>query len=213
MTDALSNQGLSRRSVAKGAAWSVPVLAAAVSVPMASASTGNIAGVEWTGRTSQLINLRLLNGQNTIGISVGVTRPTQFTITNGPGAITNETANVQVVVGRPTGININVGHTYGFGVATLNGVDVAAQNKVEYKTVLGARVGFPLTTFTGTTPVTIDSEGQLQVPIVFGLSGSRAGVSVSALARFPVTLTVEFADGSRHSASTDIVMPANAGIL
>lgn len=39
MTDALTNQGISRRSVAKGAAWSVPVLAAAVSVPMASAST------------------------------------------------------------------------------------------------------------------------------------------------------------------------------
>lgn len=38
MSDELTTTGLSRRSVAKGAAWSVPVLAAAVSVPMASAS-------------------------------------------------------------------------------------------------------------------------------------------------------------------------------
>lgn len=37
------NQGLSRRTLVKGAAWSVPVIAAAVALPMAAAS-GNITG-------------------------------------------------------------------------------------------------------------------------------------------------------------------------
>lgn len=37
-----SGDGLSRRTVIKGAAWSVPVIAAAVAVPMAAASGGAI---------------------------------------------------------------------------------------------------------------------------------------------------------------------------
>ncbi|MCS3841751.1 hypothetical protein [Microbacterium sp. AK031] len=39
MTEEIQNKGISRRTVVKGAAWSVPVIAAAVATPLASAST------------------------------------------------------------------------------------------------------------------------------------------------------------------------------
>lgn len=37
-----NNQGISRRTIMKGAAWSVPVIAAAVATPMAAASGGDV---------------------------------------------------------------------------------------------------------------------------------------------------------------------------
>ena len=40
------NRGISRRNVVKGAAWSVPVIAAAVALPMAAASGNNITNDE-----------------------------------------------------------------------------------------------------------------------------------------------------------------------
>ncbi|GAB3630725.1 hypothetical protein GCM10027421_00780 [Microbacterium shaanxiense] len=39
MTEEIQTKGISRRTVVKGAAWSVPVIAAAVATPLASAST------------------------------------------------------------------------------------------------------------------------------------------------------------------------------
>lgn len=199
--------GFNRRTAIKGAAWAVPVIAAAVAAPMASASTGN-ASLAWTGNESSPLQLQLLDGSATVGAQVAITVPSEFTLTNGAGAI-DETANVSVAVGRPSGINLTLGRARGFGVATLGGVDVAAQNSTQYSGL----VGFPITTFSGVHHFTVASGQPLQVPVEFGLSGESAGLAISALANFPVTITVAFADGSTYSASSGISVPVDAGIL
>ncbi|MGO1737100.1 MAG: hypothetical protein ACTHZ9_12385 [Leucobacter sp.] len=203
--------GFDRRTAIKGAAWAVPVIAAAVAAPMASASTGN-ASLAWTGNESGLLQLQLLDGSATVGALVAITVPSEFTLTNGAGAI-NQSATVTVVVGRPSGLSIPVGRGRGFGVATLGGVDVAAQNSTQYQSTLGVQYGLPITTFVGTHHFAVDGGQPLVVPVEFGLSGVSDLLTLSALANFPVNLTVDFGDGNTYSASSGISVPVGAGIL
>ncbi len=203
--------GVNRRTLMKGVAWAAPVIALSVAAPLASASVQN-AGLAWTDDETGLLSLRVLDGASAVQAGALITVPTQFTITNGAGAI-NDTATITIVVGRPSGLNLPVGRARGFGVATLGGTDVAAQNAVSYNTLLGARVGFPVTTLVTTRAVSVPSNGTLSIPVEFGLSGSNSGIAVSALATFPVTLTVAFASGPTYQAQTSISVPLGAGIL
>jgi hypothetical protein len=77
---------------------------------------------------------------------------------------------------------------------------------------LVGNVGFPITTFSGTLPVTIASNGALVVPIVFGLSGETDLLTIQALATFPVTLTIDL-DGNVYTANSTITVPVGAGLL
>jgi hypothetical protein len=207
-----SSGQFSRRTVIKGAAWSVPVIAVAVATPFASASVAN-AGVTFTGTETGLLSLNLLDGSDSLTAGAAITVPDQFTIANGPGAISGVTATVTVVVGRPAGINLPLGAARGFGVYSLNGNVVAGQNSVSYaQAPLIGNVGFPITTFSGTLPVTIASNGALVVPIVFGLSGETDLLTIQALATFPVTLTIDL-DGNVYTANSTITVPVGAGLL
>ncbi|SDQ95612.1 hypothetical protein [Microbacterium sp. cf332] len=208
---AAPGSGVSRRALVRGAAWAAPVIAVSVAAPLASASV-QTAGLAWTASETGLLGLRVLDGTGVVEAGALVTVPTVFTITNGAGAI-DETATITIVVGRPAGLTLPVGRARGFGVATLDGTDVSAQNSVTYSTVLGSRVGFPVTTLVTTRAVAIPSNGTLSIPVEFGLSGSNSGISVGALATFPVTLTVVFASGATYQAQTTISVPVGAGIL
>jgi len=210
----LDRTSVSRRTVVKGAAWSLPVIAAAAATPLAAASTTN-ASVTWSGTNTGLLSLRLLDGTGLIDAKALVTVPTEYTIANGPGAITNETANVTIAVGRPSGINLPVGRARGFGVASVGGIDTApAERTTTYqKTALtGIEYGIPTTTWTGTRTVSVASNGAVAVPVEFGLAGQSDLLSISALATFPVTLTLAFGQNS-VTATSNISVPVGAGIL
>lgn len=211
MTESQNSVGVDRRSVIKAAAWSAPVIAMAVATPLASASVNN-SNLQWTGSQTGLLALNLLSNGNTLTAAVAITVPTNFTLFNGAGAI-NETANVTITVGRPGGLNLPIGRARGFGVYSLGGVNVASQNAVDYDRFLGSQVGFPITTFTGSYNFTAESNGTVAVPVVFGLSGSNSGITVSALASFPVTLRVEFSGGKVYTDTTTISIPVGAGVL
>ncbi|MFJ4029157.1 hypothetical protein ACIPWF_17270 [Paenarthrobacter sp. NPDC089989] len=203
----------SRRAVVKGAAWSVPVIAAAVAAPAAVASVNDLT-LAFTASSTSLLSLNLLDGGGTLTATALVTVPTQVSVSNGPGAVTGETATVTVAVGRPAGINLPVGRARGFGVASFNGTaTTAGQRTATYQSapIIG-QYGFPATTWTGTTTVTVASNGTLNVPIVWGLAGISTGVSISALASFPVTITVVVA-GRTLTATSTISVPVGAGIL
>lgn len=210
-TSAAPASGVSRRTLVKSAAWAAPVIALSVAAPLASASV-QTANIAWTDDETGLLSLRVLDGAAVVQAGALITVPTEFTITNGPGAI-DETATITIIVGRPAGLNLPIGRARGFGVAALDGADVAAQNSVEYNTVLGARVGFPLTTLVTTRAVSVPANGSVSIPVEFGLSGSNSGISVSLLASFPVSLTVTFASGPSYQATTSISVPVGAGIL
>lgn len=136
MTDVVptrrESDGIDRRTIMKGAAWAVPVMAVAVAAPLAAASVNN-SGLAVTGTNTGLLSLNLLDGGGTLTATALTTVPTEFTITNGAGAI-NQTATVTVTVGRPAGINLPVGRARGFGVFSLNGVpSTAGQRTAVYQ--------------------------------------------------------------------------------
>lgn len=54
MTEEIQNKGLSRRTVVKGAAWSVPVIAAAVATPLAAASLADVGAFALAGTCGTL---------------------------------------------------------------------------------------------------------------------------------------------------------------
>lgn len=92
--DVTKSAGLSRRTIVKGAAWSVPVIAAAVAVPMAAASTDPLdLGNLWTSSAAV----------NAINISTGsfeiVTQDNPIGSLN--GAITTVTITYTPVDGNP----------------------------------------------------------------------------------------------------------------
>lgn len=210
----IENTEFSRRTLVKGAAWSLPVIAVAAATPMAAASTDN-ANVEWTDSQTALLALQLLDGTGVLNANALITVPTEFTITNGPGAITNENATITIAVGRPSGINLSAGRARGFGVASVDGIPTTAgERSATYQDFLGVEFGFPATSWTGTRAVTIASDGTLVVPVVFGLAGQSDLLAVSAVASFVVNLSVEFSDGSNYLApATTISVPVGAGVL
>jgi len=98
MTDDQNNKHLSRRTMVKGAAWSVPVLATAVAVPMASASTVPTWNGAVTGFCSGQYDISVLRGivgntlVNTVQAALGLLgiQPNAsrgFTITATQGSI------------------------------------------------------------------------------------------------------------------------------
>lgn len=202
----------SRRTVVKGAAWSLPVIAAAAAAPAAVASV-NTLSLAFTASSTSLLSLRVLDGANALTAQSLVTVPTMLTLTNGPGAVT-ENALVTVTVSRPTGINIPVGRARGFGVYSFNGTTTtAAQRTIAYQSApLIGQYGFPSTTWSNSVPVTVASNGTLNLPIAFGLAGTSTGVSLSVLASFLVTVTVVIG-GRTLIASSSISVPIGAGIL
>ncbi|WP_052226365.1 hypothetical protein [Microbacterium mangrovi] len=207
--DKTAESGLNRRTVIKGAAWSIPVVAAAVATPLAAASVTN-SSLAWTSTQSGLLTLQLLSGGGTATAGVAITLPDEFTLTNGAGAL-NANATVTIVVGKPTaGVNVTLGTARGFGVYKLNGVVVSGQNNAAYT----GGVGYPTTTFTQTgVNFTAASNGAVVIPVEFGLSGTHTTpLALNLLTTFPVTLTVDFG-GTTYTATTTISVPIGAGIL
>lgn len=203
----------SRRTVIKTVAWSVPVIAATTALPGAAASVNN-ASLAWTGSQTSLLTLNLLDGGGALTAQALTTVPTLLTLTNGAGAIAGEAAVVQINVGRPAGINIPVGRARGFGVYSFDGTpSTAGQRTTTYQSapIIG-QYGFPQTTFTTTTTLTVASNGSLNIPVVWGLAGTSTGVSISLLASFPVTVTIT-AGGRTFTATSTISVPVGAGLL
>jgi len=98
--------GVPRRTIVKGAAWSVPVIAAAMAVPMASASGEGISGTSPipSGVCSAVGDIAITVTSVVLGTPVTVTLPTGFTWSdNSSGSkvlLTDANGNVTV-----TGIN------------------------------------------------------------------------------------------------------------
>lgn len=207
-----SRTELSRRTVVRGAAWAVPTIAIASAVPNAAASIATATFAQTNSQTG-LLTLRLLDGTGTVTAGALVTVPTEYTLTNTPGAIST-TGTVTVTVSRPSGINIPVGRARGFGVAAFNGTNsTSGERTTTYQTTLGAPYGFPNTTFTRSgVAVNVASNGSRAFSISFGLAGVSTGVTISALATFAVNVQLAV-PGKIYSASGTISVPVGAGIL
>lgn len=203
----------SRRAVLHAAAWSVPVVALAAAAPLAAASATTFS-LAWTGATTSLVALPLLDGGGVLTSQNVVTVPTRFTIVNGPSPITAAPATITIGIGRPTDLTLSLGRARGIGVWSVDGVrTTAGERTAVYETApIVGQSGFPATTWTGTRTVTVAPDGAVDLSVVVGLAGASTGVTVSALATFPVTLTVTIG-GTTATATTTIPVPVGAGIL
>ncbi|MCW2163467.1 hypothetical protein B0I12_000593 [Microbacterium hydrothermale] len=207
-----STRGIERRTILKGAAWSVPVIAAAVAAPAASASVNN-ANLALTNDVTSLLALNVLDSATVLTAAVAITVPTTLRVTNGAGALSGN-ATVTISVGRPSGIPISVGRAHGFGVYRFDStLTTAGQRTATYQSapVVG-QFGFPSTTFTTTKNFSVGSGAALDIPVQWGLAGNRTGLSITALASYPVSVTVVFPERTLTAASS-ILVPVGAGIL
>lgn len=220
MTDDQNTKHLSRRTMVKGAAWSVPVLATAVAVPMASASTAN-ATLQWDGTTSTLANIGVLDGSGTVTASILPTFPNNVVLQNGAGAIAGPitgTISVTWASGLPVSL-LSSKVAAGFGVSSLPGATLGART-VTPRTILNlgiATLGVEETS----QPFTLDAASvasnaqEILGQAVFGITKRNSGVSLNVLMTFNVTVTLADSTGAAigSPAVATISVPAGAGIL
>lgn len=136
MSESNAKSTVDRRTIVKGAAWSVPVIAAAIAAPAAAASAPsavvaflNLSSTSWP---------QLGNGA---GNTVTGTGPTGFAVQNTPFAITGPITGTITIV--PSASNTNV---KGIGVLTINGATITLNRSVDSN---GAgRANTTVTTFT-----------------------------------------------------------------
>ncbi|MET3709264.1 hypothetical protein ABIB17_003914 [Arthrobacter sp. UYEF6] len=119
-TNTNAGQGFNRRSVVRGAAWSVPVIAAAIAAPAAAASaTRAIVAFSTNSAPNALTWTRLGGNQQN---PVKGTGPASFSVKNDEGAIAGPINGIITI--RPT--NTGTVKPRGIGVKTVTGSSALA---------------------------------------------------------------------------------------
>lgn len=212
------NTGLSRRTLVKGAAWSMPVIAVAAATPLAAASITN-ATVSWDGTTSNLATIALLDGSDVLTASVLPTFPNNVVVDNGPGVLEGPLTGL-VTITWASGIPVSLlssGVSRGFGVVDIPGATLGARTITE-KIILNlglVKLGVNETSQPFTLNAASIAGGAQQIlgQIVYGAT-SHSGVSVDLLMTFNVTVTI-YSNGAMvdSPATATITIPAGAGLL
>jgi len=217
----IENTEFSRRSLVKGAAWSLPVIAVAAATPMAAASTAT-ATAAWTDTNTQLLTLGLLNGSGTVSASIFPTAPTAFRITNTAGEIPNVTAVFTAALSSAgLSITVPVGTTKLRGFAptavqggTLVGSTTVTDREIASVALLGTTYAQDTTTTfnlgTIASGATVDFN-----PVTWGVT-DRSGLNLSLGVATSVTVVVTLlSDGVEFAqlSGSNINMLANAGVL
>ncbi|MET1154262.1 hypothetical protein [Arthrobacter sp.] len=166
-----------RRSVVKGAAWSVPVIAAAIAAPAAAASA-KTATVSLYGEGSRVTYAPTRNGGRA---KIG-TAPTGFTIHNTPGAI-DDSVPATITITRASsgvpGIGIGiVGGTLVDAGAYVNDVRTITFN-IPVKVSGGATQSFSFGSYTQDAPGNGGTAGTYKVTLAIGFTSNNAAVNSS----------------------------------
>ncbi|MGX1693935.1 hypothetical protein ACWIBQ_00935 [Microbacterium keratanolyticum] len=213
-----STTGISRRTLVKGAAWSVPVLAVAAATPMAAASV-NSATVQWVGGASQLLSLTLLDG-GVVSATILPSAPTQLRVTNTPGIVPNVTARFDVAQATGISVNLGVGDVYlrGFAPRTVPGATIVGSTTVTPRILNDGLLGDLYAQDTSTTFALGDIASGATVDLgsigwaVTGRSGIN--IAIDVLVNFSVTASF-FSNGTQFAQLTSpgVSVPIGAGIL
>lgn len=207
----IANKPRNRRAVVKGAAWSVPVIAAAIAAPAASASVGN-ATVSVTGNQLSLLQLGLLDGSSVLTAGVLVNFPTVLSIANGAGALVGD-ATGSIVIRNASGIAVGLlGHPRGIGVLEIQGATVTGRSQAQPGGIGGSTRAPITTTNFSATGLNIPANGAANLPITFGLTDSTGLLSVDLLTGWTITVTMTIGS-TTLSGSGSISIPVGAGLL
>lgn len=223
-----NTKGIERRTILRGAAWSVPVIAAAVAAPAFAASVaGKVTNLYWSKTSIALADLRLLNG-NLLNLTVLPTGPTQIAGTKTAAAIPNVTVEVTVKLVSDLAVSVSVGKRYvaGFAPWTLGGIAPSAPTVITPRQIGGINLGRiyaqdTTTTFAlGTLPasqtaILWDVKWAVAKAYVEGLSL----VNIDLNANFAITVVVKSGGTTvytldRHTVGTGLItVPVGAGLL
>lgn len=136
-----SRAQLSRRTVVKGAAWSIPVIAVAAATPLAAASLGGADLASTLGAPADIVF------DTGFGPVMTFTTPTQLTITNSGAADSVAGATVGLVydgwlfVLTPTGTGISVSGPSGDIVITLPSITAGTSLTIDLGVALDPDAG------------------------------------------------------------------------
>ena len=202
------SEGITRRSLTRTAAWSVPALAVAIAAPAATASLAS-ATVAFTGANTSL-NINLLTG-TVLTAAVLVTRPTGFTITNTGSAIPAETVSgATITIALASGVVTGVlSRPRTFGVFTVNGV---APVRTELQPPITLLTPPSVTTATFSFDGGVAANSSLTIPVEFGITNEPSILGLNVLATYLVTLTLPYATRTLTATGT-ITLPLGAGLL
>lgn len=212
---------LSRRTLVKGAAWSLPVIAVAAATPMAAASTAT-ASVEWTGSNTTLLTLTLLNGGPVAGVNLLPSAPTTFRVNNTPGAIPNVTAVFSVSQANAPTLSLSLGDRYlsGFAPVTIPDATRVGETTVSNRLLNDGLLGDLYAQDTTTTFNLGDIASGAVVDFgsiawgTTGQAGAGLGVDVDIVTTFNITVSF-LSDGTEFAvlSGQNLTVPVNAGIL
>lgn len=224
-----STKGIERRSVLRGAAWSVPVIAAAVAAPaFAASAAGSVTELHWSKTNLGLLDLQLLNGGGVLNLTVLPKGPTQISGTKTAAAISNVTVEVTVAMVSDLSISVSVGERYvaGFAPRLLQGLTPSVPTVITPRKIGGLMLGklfaqdtktvFALGTIpASTTALVWDIEWAVAKSYTVGLPL----VNIDTNVNFAVTVVVK--SGStvlytldEHTISTGLItVPIGVGIF
>lgn len=225
-----STTGISRRTLVKGAAWSVPVLAVAAATPMAAASLNN-ANVRWDGTRSSLASISLLAGGSVnANVAALPSVPNSVLLENGAGALSGPITGVIAIThasGIPAGLSLSGDATArGFAVSSIPGVTLGTRT-ITQKHLVNLTIGVPplaitvavgvdetSQAFTLNTASVAENATEILGAITYALT-NRSLLGIGVLMTFNVAVTL-YAPGSQVIASTAmdvITVPIGAGVL
>lgn len=215
--------GLSRRTLIKGAAWSIPVIAAATAMPLAAASIGATTAA-WVGGASQLLSLDVLTPGDTISAAVLPTAPTMLQVKNAtPGAVPNVTIRFDVVQTTRPVLGLGIGSTRvmrGFSPSAVTGTAAGTLSTTEevFNPTIPLGTYYRTNTSRTFTLGTVNGGQTINLPVTWGATERKATglalADISLAVDFSVTVT--FLSGSTTFAqltTPPIQLLANAGIL
>lgn len=177
-----SKPKFNRRSVVKGAAWTAPVIAAAVAAPVAAASPRTAAVI-----FSAPVTTGWTNWDNT-GAARSGSGPSQFSVVNTAGAIAASTITGTLVVVANTTPTSGL-KAKGLGMSTITGGSVLSRTPAVRSETPGLRADTVTSTFSLTGGV--DSGATLNVPLTFGYQPSTGSQTPNTYTgTFTATLTL-----------------------
>lgn len=194
-----TTQGVSRRSIVKGAAWTAPVIAAAVAAPAAAASPRS-ATVQFDLPTT----LSWTDWDGTKAARPGA-GPTQFSIINTSGAIAAGITGTLVVEANTTPTSGQ--KAKGLGIQTLPGGTIISRSPATRSTAPGLKADTVTTSFSLTAGVA--SGATVNIPLTFGYQPSTGAQTPNTYTgTFTATLTL-FSGTVQIGSSTQVTLSKN----
>ena len=206
---------LHRRTIIKGAAWSVPVIASAVSAPLAAASNEPVDD-GFTPGVPDYVTLPIRHNDQLTGKPhaswVQISLPSELVLAVPAGITAGSSMSIVVTISAPDTKISDGKSAYGLNVHKLG--TLAETDGTRTSQYASKSAGFPSNTYKASLPVPPSEDGAIRLPIEWELHGNaNSSAKLTEDVRFLVTVVAMFQDGSQTTVTTTLVVPGGAGIL